>query len=109
MARTPGQAGLQRLGVTPLLVFMTVFLGASYLLTPEAPGRPQLKRIVTERTTDQHFRNCAHARSQGRWNIPRWDPSYRPHLDRDRDGLACEPWRGRSSREHRGRRAPRAG
>jgi hypothetical protein len=39
---------------------------------------------------DQHFRNCSQARAAGRGNIPASDPSYRPWMDRDDDGVACE-------------------
>ena len=30
------------------------------------------------------------ARADGRHDIPRGDPAYAPHLDRDNDGIACE-------------------
>lgn len=43
---------------------------------------------------DQHFAGCDDARAAGRENIPIYDPSYRERMDGDRDGLACEPWRG---------------
>lgn len=36
------------------------------------------------------FANCAQARAHGRHDIPATDPAYRPHLDRDHDGIACE-------------------
>ena len=44
---------------------------------------------------DQHFRGCDDARAAGRENIPISDPSYRPWMDGDGDGWACEPWVGR--------------
>lgn len=44
------------------------------------------------RLTDQHFRNCDAARAAGRQSIPSWDPSYRERMDRDGDGVACEPY-----------------
>lgn len=78
-----------------MLVFALVFMAATYVLTPTAPGRAEVDRYISERTTDQHFVNCDHARANGRENIPSWDPSYRAHMDGDGDGLACEPWRGR--------------
>ena len=40
-------------------------------------------------------RNCAEARAWGLQNIPRGSPYYAPWLDRDNDGLGCEPWHGR--------------
>lgn len=36
------------------------------------------------------YRNCTEAHRDGRYNIPKGDPDYRPKLDRDNDGIACE-------------------
>lgn len=41
------------------------------------------------------FRNCAEARAAGAAPIYAGQPGYGPHLDRDGDGVACEPYRGR--------------
>ena len=41
------------------------------------------------------FRNCAEARAAGLAPIYRGKPGYAEHLDRDGDGVACEPYRGR--------------
>lgn len=40
------------------------------------------------------FRNCASARAAGAAPLYRGQPGYGPHLDRDGDGVACEPYRG---------------
>ena len=37
-----------------------------------------------------YYSNCSQAHADGRYNIPRGDPSYRSKLDRDGDGYACE-------------------
>jgi Excalibur calcium-binding domain len=37
--------------------------------------------------------NCATARALGLAPAYRGDPGYRSHLDRDNDGIACEPYR----------------
>jgi hypothetical protein len=37
-----------------------------------------------------HFPNCASARAAGAAPLRRGDPGYRPGLDRDDDGVACE-------------------
>jgi hypothetical protein len=37
-----------------------------------------------------YYRNCSQAHADGRCNIPQGDPAYRPGLDRDHDGYACE-------------------
>jgi Excalibur calcium-binding domain len=39
---------------------------------------------------DPPYKNCSQARADGRYNIPKGDPAYRPQLDRDDDGIACE-------------------
>ncbi|MGE8281445.1 MAG: excalibur calcium-binding domain-containing protein [Stenotrophomonas sp.] len=41
------------------------------------------------------FANCAEARAAGAAPVRRGDPGYGPHLDRDNDGIGCEPYRGR--------------
>lgn len=42
-----------------------------------------------------YFRNCAEVRAAGRAPLYRGQPGYRPPLDADNDGVACEPYRGR--------------
>ncbi|OBH43379.1 excalibur calcium-binding domain-containing protein [Mycobacterium mantenii] len=37
-----------------------------------------------------YYRNCAEAHAAGRWDIPEGDPAYRPGLDKDHNGVACE-------------------
>lgn len=41
------------------------------------------------------YRNCSEARAAGAAPVRRGDPGYGPHLDRDNDGIGCEPYRGR--------------
>ncbi|NUO76799.1 MAG: excalibur calcium-binding domain-containing protein [Lysobacter sp.] len=41
------------------------------------------------------YRNCTEARAAGAAPVRRGDPGYGPHLDRDNDGVGCEPYRGR--------------
>ncbi len=95
--RSTGQGGVKVPRARLLLEAGVVFalaLGATlYALTPKAPGRAEVNAFVDERATDQHFSGCDAARAAGRENIPRWDPSYREHMDGDGDGLACEPIR----------------
>jgi len=42
-----------------------------------------------------YYPNCAAARAAGAAPIYRGQPGYRPALDRDNDGVACEPYRRR--------------
>jgi hypothetical protein len=44
-----------------------------------APSRPAV-----------YYKNCAEAHADFRWNIPEGDPAYRPALDKDHNGIACE-------------------
>ena len=39
------------------------------------------------------FVNCAAARAAGAAPVYRGQPGYGPHLDRDNDGIGCEPYR----------------
>ncbi|WP_220807285.1 excalibur calcium-binding domain-containing protein [Noviherbaspirillum aridicola] len=39
------------------------------------------------------FANCSEARAAGAAPVRRGDPGYGPHLDRDNDGVGCEPYR----------------
>ena len=40
------------------------------------------------------YRNCAAARAAGAAPVYRGDPGFGPHLDRDNDGVGCEPYKG---------------
>jgi hypothetical protein len=41
-----------------------------------------------------YYRNCDAARAAGVAPIDRGEPGYRPEMDGDSDGIACEPYRG---------------
>jgi hypothetical protein len=41
-------------------------------------------------SADPPYANCKAAHKDGRYDIPKGDPAYAPHLDRDNDGIACE-------------------
>ncbi len=59
-----------------------------------ARSGPQPTRI-SPATPQGAFRNCSEARAAGAAPVHRGDPGYGPHLDRDNDGVGCEPYRGR--------------
>jgi len=42
-----------------------------------------------------YYRNCTEARAAGVAPLYRGQPGYRPQMDGDLDGIACEPYRGR--------------
>lgn len=62
-------------------------------------GRTAPSRLTTSQrlapATAQPFRNCDEARAAGAAPVRRGDPGYGSHLDRDNDGIGCEPYRGR--------------
>ncbi|MEU4178374.1 excalibur calcium-binding domain-containing protein [Streptomyces sp. NPDC026589] len=39
-----------------------------------------------------YYKNCDAARDAGAAPVEEGDPGYAPHLDRDGDGVGCEPW-----------------
>lgn len=47
------------------------------------------------RAASLYFRNCAEARAAGAAPLYAGQPGYRPQMDGDGDGVACEPYRGR--------------
>ena len=56
---------------------------------------PDQRTRATDAMRGGAFRNCDAARAAGAAPIRRGEPGYGPHLDRDGDGVACEPYRGR--------------
>jgi Excalibur calcium-binding domain len=46
----------------------------------------------------RYFVDCREAHAAGYFNITRDEPSYRAELDRDGDGVACEPFPGSRGR-----------
>ncbi|WP_404979369.1 excalibur calcium-binding domain-containing protein [Candidatus Nanosynbacter lyticus] len=48
-----------------------------------------------ESEDDVYYANCSEARADGAESIREGEPGYREELDRDGDGIACEPWHGR--------------
>ncbi|MGV8959711.1 MAG: excalibur calcium-binding domain-containing protein [Stenotrophomonas sp.] len=59
------------------------------------PAPPAPSSAAPSRSNGRVFRNCDEARAAGAAPVRRGDPGYGPHLDRDNDGVGCEPYRGR--------------
>ena len=55
----------------------------------ESPEREDSHAVV------RPFANCTAARAAGAAPVRRGDPGYGPHLERDNDGVGCEPYRQR--------------
>ncbi|WP_257541979.1 excalibur calcium-binding domain-containing protein [Sphingobium sp. CFD-1] len=66
----------------------------SGLATDEAFSTPQSLSASVE-GSDWSYRTCSQARAAGAAPLYRGQPGYGSHLDRDNDGIACEPYRGR--------------
>ncbi|GAA3044682.1 excalibur calcium-binding domain-containing protein [Actinokineospora globicatena] len=57
---------------------------------PPAPEPPTTEPELPEPPADAYYANCAAARAAGAAPIHRGEPGYRPALDRNNDGTACE-------------------
>ncbi|WP_051322602.1 excalibur calcium-binding domain-containing protein [Luteimonas sp. J29] len=67
---------------------------------PRAGAQPRGSRLAPSppagrAPVDRPFANCDEARAAGAAPVRRGEPGYGPHLDRDNDGIGCEPYRGR--------------
>lgn len=49
---------------------------------------------VLRRERSVYYAGCREARAAGAAPIYRGEPGYRPEMDGDADGVACEPYRG---------------
>lgn len=68
------------------------------LFRPPAPPVQRQERFVSAPSASSggvYFRNCAAARAAGAAPLYRGRPGYRPEMDGDNDGIACEPYYGR--------------
>ena len=59
------------------------------------PSPPARRESATPPSRTVFYRNCREARAAGVAPIYRGQPGYRPEMDGDGDGIACEPYRGR--------------
>lgn len=76
-------------GTLSALVFGGTWLAAD-------PQRVEGGRAAPAAAKPEHayFPNCAAARAAGKAPLRLGQPGYRPALDADGDGIACEPYRG---------------
>jgi hypothetical protein len=84
----------------PPFVLLALLGGVPAVLAAQAPrapsGGPAARRPAEgDRGGFAYYRNCDAARAAGAAPIRRGEPGYRAALDRDDDGIACEPARGR--------------
>lgn len=58
--------------------------------TTSGPNYPTTRFTMPSQPPGVYYRTCAEAHADGRWDIPQGDPAYRPGLDKDHNGIACE-------------------
>ena len=75
------------------LVVVSVAL-AAYFATEALVPRGSAS-VGPDMSDSLYFENCSEAREAGEAPIYRGEPGFRDELDRDRDGVACEPYYGR--------------
>ena len=83
-----GRGFLRLLVLTFALTFIAVFQTHDLA---RADGR----RTLMDGPGFAYYPNCAAARWAGVAPIYRGEPGYRPELDADNDGIACEPYPNR--------------
>lgn len=81
--------------VAIIVVCVVIILLALAKHAPPGTGRPNYPTTDFSPTTTAsrpavYYKNCDEAHADGRWNIPEGDPAYRPGLDKNHDGVACE-------------------
>ncbi|SLC56771.1 Excalibur domain-containing protein [Mycobacteroides abscessus subsp. bolletii] len=60
-----------------------VLIGVGFSLAPSP--------LMSIAQADPPYKNCTEAHKDGAYNIKKGDPGYESRLDRDGDGIACEP------------------
>ena len=72
----------------------TPFITGEYN-TPEAIAQRQAAaEAAAKRDASVYYSGCDDARAAGAAPIYRGQPGYRSEMDGDKDGIACEPYRG---------------
>ena len=68
--------------------------------TPSPTASPTPKPVVVETpaNTGVYYKNCDEVRAAGAAPIHKGQPGYAAHLDRDGDGVACEPYKGKGNK-----------
>lgn len=86
----------QTTGIGTLLLLPIAGLAIFGLVKPgeKASGAMAFSQSATA-PAGAYYRYCDEARAAGMAPLYRGKPGYRPQLDRDGDGVACEPYNGR--------------
>tara|TARA_R110000824_G_scaffold150891_3_gene321700 strand:- start:34 stop:513 length:480 start_codon:yes stop_codon:yes gene_type:complete len=94
--KQPFNGRLQNIALIQLvgLTFCTVYFYEPGGLS--APAQAESVQTFAQRPqSSAYYPNCTAARRAGAAPLYRGDPGYRSPLDRDNDGIACEPYRVR--------------
>lgn len=94
-AYSPKRRGTRIIDTILLVIFVMsgmVWL-SNWLGRDEANNQTLLG--TTAASSHAYYARCADARAAGAAPIYRGQPGYRPGLDADNDGVACEPYYGR--------------
>lgn len=75
---------------TVLPATAVTFAGVYALSSPQSP---ETAENITTMDRSVYYSRCAEARAAGAAPIYRGEPGYRSKLDRENDGVACEPYR----------------
>lgn len=83
-----------------MILAAATFLGVYGYFTPETVGDVaspvgSFASPTNDVLDEAYYLNCAAARAAGAAPLYAGEPGYRSKLDRDNDGVACEPYRGR--------------
>lgn len=85
-----------QLAVAALVVFGAVvgggLWGPSLIARARSIAAEQPTSVVGQMASYRYYPSCAAAHADGIYSIVRGEPGYRSRLDRDGDGLACEPY-----------------
>lgn len=76
---------------SPIVIVSGLGLIAYATISGRESNNPERMSLTSE-SSRAYYRNCDAARAAGVAPLYRGDPGYRPKLDRDRDGIACEPY-----------------
>lgn len=88
---------LQNIGFFQLvaLTFCTIYFYDSSESLSLSESDFEMQSAIVRVNDLAYYANCSDARAAGAAPLYQGQPGYRAPLDRDRDGIACEPYRGR--------------
>lgn len=100
--RGPRIAAKKRLGFAPFVSLCSLAVFGAVFFSDRIPGllasAVQTSRDMGRERAPQpgdYFSGCNEARAAGVAPLYRGEPGFRPEMDGDSDGIACEPYRGR--------------